>query len=352
MIKKIIKITALITLISTSPNLAKAKENIVILATGGTIAGTASKASDASYSPSKVMVNDIIASVPDLANVANITGEQFSQIASQNMNSEFWLKLSKRVSELASKSSVDGIVITHGTDTMEETAYFLNLTVHTKKPIILVGSMRPSTSLSADGPLNLFNAVSVAASKSAREKGVLLVLNDNIYAARDVTKFNTTNTIAFESPNFGPIGHVIYGKPQFYYSSTRLHTYKSIFDVSELKSLPEVEIIYSYTDQDASFMDELVKANTAGIVGAGVGDGNFYKDTLSELVKASKGGVRVVRSSRIGAGFVVPNSEINDDEYQFITADNLNPQKARILLMLALTKTDDYKKIREYFSQY
>jgi len=352
MIKKIVQITTLIALISISPNLVRAKENIVILATGGTIAGTARSASDSSYSPSKVMVNDIIASVPEIANIANITGEQFSQIASQNMNNEFWLKLSKRVNELASKSSVDAIVITHGTDTMEETAYFLNLTVDTKKPIILVGSMRPSTSISADGPINLFNAVAVAASKNAREKGVLLILNDRIYAARDVTKVNTTNASAFESPNFGPIGHVIYGKSEFYYTPTRIHTYNSVFDIRKLKSLPKVEIIYSYTNQNANFIVDLVKSGTAGIVGAGVGDGNFYQDVLDKLIFASKNGVKIVRSSRNGAGFVVPNSEINDDEYKFITADNLNPQKARILLMLSLTKTDDYKKIREYFKKY
>lgn len=329
-----------------------ASKNIVIMATGGTIAGKGKSSSQSQYSPSEVMVNDLIASVPDLKKIANISGEQFSQISSQNMNSEFWLKLSKRVNEILSQSNVDGLVITHGTDTLEETAYFLNLTVRNKKPVVIVGAMRPATSISADGPMNLFNAVAVAADSHFRNQGVMVVANDNIYAARDVSKTNTTNVATFQSNNFGPIGKVYYGKANLYYSSTRAHTAGTIFNVKKLTTLPRVDILYGYTNSSGDIIDAAVKGGAKGIVYASVGDGNAYSESLESLINASKTGVFVVKSARAGSGSVVLNSEINDDEYKFIGADNLNPQKARILLMLALTKTKNHKDIQEMFSTY
>jgi L-asparaginase len=350
MLKKIIQITALIMAISS--NSALAKSNIIILATGGTIAGSGKSADNSGYDSGKLLIENLVSGVPEIKELANIKAEQFSQIGSQDMDNEIWLKLAKRVNELAETSDVDGIVITHGTDTMEETAYFLNLTVHTKKPIILVGAMRPSTSISADGPLNLYNAIALAKDKNAKNKGVLVVASDNIYAARDVTKNNTINVAALGSNNFGAIGHINYGKAEFYYNPIRVHTHDSEFNIDKLKSLPKVEIVYGYANQNGKIIDNLVSEKIDGIIQAGVGDGNAYKAALDSLIKASRKGILVARSSRTGSGFVVRNSEINDDEYKFITADNLNPAKARILLMLALTQTKDHKKIQEFFRKY
>jgi L-asparaginase len=244
------------------------------------------------------------------------------------------------------------VVITHGTDTLEETAYFLNLVIKSEKPVILVGSMRPSTSLSADGPLNLYNAVATAANKESIGKGVLVVFNDYIYSARDVTKTHTTNVATFRSDNSGPIGHAHYGKVKFYYTPTRLHTKNSIFDINDLETLPTVDILYGYANQSALMTKQLVESGVDGIIYAGTGDGNLYKDSLKIMIEAVSKGTILVRSARVGSGFVVPNAEINDTEYGFVTADNLNPQKARILLMLALTKTKDSKEIQKLFWKY
>jgi L-asparaginase len=350
--QQIFLILAFVCFVSYSTDSEARMKNIAIIATGGTISGAGESESEAKYASAKITVNSIIASVPNISKLANIQSEQLLQMGSENMNDETWIKIAKRVNELLGKRDIDGVVITHGTDTIEETAYFLNLVIRSKKPIILVGSMRPSTSLSADGPLNLYNAVAVAASDKAINKGVLIVFNDNIYAARDVSKTNTTNVATFVSSDFGPIGNVYYGKTRIYYNPIRIHTSESMFNITNLKSLPKVDIVYGYTNHNSSTIDQLVNSGTKGIIYAGVGDGNIYKDTLAKLIDVSKNGTILVRSSRVGSGFVVPNAEINDDEYKFVTADNLSPQKARILLMLSLTKTNDYKKIQDIFWNY
>jgi L-asparaginase len=331
---------------------ALAKKNIVILATGGTIAGNGASSHGSKYSAGKVGIQQLIDATPSLSELANLKGEQLMQISSENMNDETWLTIGKRVYDLVNSGSVDGVVITHGTDTIEETAYFLNLTIRSKKPIVLVGSMRPSTSISADGPLNLYNAISVAASKEAQNKGVLVVFNDNIYAARDVTKGHSSNVAAFDAPNFGPIGNAHYGNVRFYYNPLRIHTAKSAFNIKDLDKLPKVDIVYGHTGQDDSVIDQLIKSGSEGIVFAGVGDGNIYKTALDKLITARKNNIAVVRSSRVGAGYIVPNAEISDDENGFVTADNLSPQKARILLKLSLTKTKDSEKIQKIFWSY
>ena len=195
--------------------LAVAKPTIYILATGGTIAGSGSGSLDSSYTSGTVTVDKLIAAVPDINKIATIKGEQISNIGSQDMNNEVWLKLVNRINELLNSGKADGIVVTHGTDTMEETAYFLNLVVKSDKPVVLVGAMRNSGSLSADGPLNLFNAVNVAISKDSVGKGVVVVMNDEIHAAREVTKTNTTGVDTFKSPNSGKIGTVFYGNVKY-----------------------------------------------------------------------------------------------------------------------------------------
>lgn len=351
MIKKIIFVFVLIMM--SSINSALAKPHIVIVATGGTIAGAAKDATGSSYTAGKLTAENLISHIPGLDQIAKISTEQFCQIGSQDMDNQTWLNLAKRVDELARDSDIDGIVITHGTDTMEETAYFLNLVIQTKKPIILVGAMHPATSLGADGPLNLYNAVTVASLKEAKNKGVLVIVGENIFSARDITKTHTINVSALSSTNSGPIGLVNYKTVKFYYEPIRTHTHNSDFDIRKIKHLPKVEIVYGYANQNSAIIDFLVKEEKVeGIIQAGVGDGNVYKTALISLINASKNGVAIVRSSRTNSGFVVRNSEIDDDKYNFITADNLNPSKSRILLMLALTQNKDPKKIQEIFNKY
>ena len=329
--------------------LAFAKPTIYILATGGTIAGSGSGALDASYTSGTVTVDKLIAAVPDINKIATIKGEQISNIGSQEMNNEVWFKLANRVNELLTSGKADGIVITHGTDTMEETAYFLNLVVKSDKPIVMVGAMRNSGSLSADGPLNIFNAVNVAMSKEAAGKGVMVVMNDEIHAAREVTKTNTTAVDTFKSPNSGKIGTVFYGNVKFYMNPTRKHTVNSAFDITKIKELPRVDIIYSHSNDNPDFVNVAVKNGAKGIINAGMGNGNPFPSALEALGEAVKAGVVVVRDSRVGSGETTLNGEVDDGKYGFLASDNLNAQKARVLLMLALTQTTDKAKIQELF---
>ena len=329
--------------------LAFAKPTIYILATGGTIAGSGSGALDTSYTSGTVTVDKLIAAVPDINKIATIKGEQISNIGSQEMNNEVWFKLANRVNELLTSGKADGIVITHGTDTMEETAYFLNLVVKSDKPIVMVGAMRNSGSLSADGPLNIFNAVNVAMSKEAAGKGVMVVMNDEIHAAREVTKTNTTAVDTFKSPNSGKIGTVFYGNVKFYMNPTRKHTVNSAFDITKIKELPRVDIIYSHSNDNPDFVNVAVKNGAKGIINAGMGNGNPFPSALEALGEAVKAGVVVVRDSRVGSGETTLNGEVDDGKYGFLASDNLNAQKARVLLMLALTQTTDKAKIQELF---
>ena len=329
--------------------LAFAKPTIYILATGGTIAGSGSGALDTSYTSGTVTVDKLIAAVPDINKIATIKGEQISNIGSQEMNNEVWFKLANRVNELLTSGKADGIVITHGTDTMEETAYFLNLVVKSDKPIVMVGAMRNSGSLSADGPLNIFNAVNVAMNKEAVGKGVMVVMNDEIHAAREVTKTNTTAVDTFKSPNSGKIGTVFYGNVKFYMNPTRKHTVNSAFDITKIKELPRVDIIYSHSNDNPDFVNVAVKNGAKGIINAGMGNGNPFPSALEALGEAVKAGVVVVRDSRVGSGETTLNGEVDDGKYGFLASDNLNAQKARVLLMLALTQTTDKAKIQEFF---
>ena len=334
---------------TTPPKLA----NVVILATGGTIAGTgATSTTTVGYTAAKVGVERLIEAVPELKKIANVRGEQVFQVASENMTNELWLKLGKRVNELLAQNDVDGIVITHGTDTLEETAYFLDLVVKSTKPVVLVGAMRPSTAISADGPVNLYNATLLAASKEAIGKGVLVALNDQINAGRDVTKTNTSTADTFRTPDFGLLGYMQDNRAHFYRSAIRKHTSDSEFDIANVDILPKVDIVYGYANASRIPVDALVAAGAKGIINAGVGDGSVHKDVMPGLTDARKKGVIIVRSSRVGSGIIARNGEANDDELDFVASDSLNPQKARILLMLALTKTNSTKDIQRIFSTY
>jgi len=316
---------------------------------GGTVAGSGSGALDTSYTSGTVTVDKLIAAVPEINKIATIKGEQISNIGSQEMNNEVWFKLANRVNELLTSDEADGVVITHGTDTMEETAYFLNLVVKSDKPIVMVGAMRNSGSLSADGPLNIYNAVNVAMCKKAVGKGVMVVMNDEIHAAREVTKTNTTAVDTFKSPNSGKIGTVFYGNVKFYMNPVRKHTVNSAFDITKIKELPRVDIIYSHSNDNPDFVNLAVKNGAKGIINAGMGNGNPFPSALEALGEAVKGGVVVVRDSRVGSGETTLNGEVDDGKYGFLASDNLNAQKARVLLMLALTQTTDKAKIQELF---
>lgn len=330
-----------------------AKPNVVVLATGGTIAGAgASAANSATYAAARVQVDKLLAGLPERANVAKVSGEQVFQIASESFTNEHLLRLGQRVSALAKQADVDGIVITHGTDTLEETAYFLNLTVKSKKPVVLVGAMRPSTAISADGPINLYNAVALAGSPEAAGRGVLVSLNDQINAAREVTKTNTMTTDTFRSADLGALGYMVSGKPMFYRGTARKHTTDSEFDVSKLDKLPAVNVVYSYANATRTAIDAFAAAGDVGIVHAGTGNGSLSTPVKAALTEARKKGMIVVRSSRTGTGITARNGEANDDELDFVAADNLSPQKARILLMLGLTKTQNTKDLQRMFMMY
>lgn len=327
--------------------------NIKILATGGTIAGSgATSTTTVGYTAAVVGVQKLIDAVPEIKNVANVSGEQVVQIASENMTNEIWLKLAKRVNELLASDDVDGIVITHGTDTIEETAYFLDLVVKSDKPVVIVGSMRPPTALSADGPINLYNAVVLAGSKEAIGKGVLVCLNDTINAAREVTKTSTFMVDTFRSPDFGCLGFVQKGKAIFYREPTRKHTTQTVFDISQLTQLPRVDIVYGYANDTRVGLDAFVKAGAKGIVNAGTGNGSLYNEVKQGLIDAQKQGIVVVRSARAGSGIIARNGEANDYQLHFVASDTLNPQKSRVLLMLALTKTNDPEQIQQMFWEY
>ena len=327
--------------------------HVTILATGGTIAGSgATSTTTGGYTAATVGVDRLIQAVPELAKVAQVKGEQVFQIASENMSNEHWLVLAKRVNTLLAQPDVDGIVITHGTDTLEETAYFLDMVVKSHKPVVLVGAMRPGTALSADGPINLYNAVLLAASKEAIGKGVLVALNDQIQGARNVTKTNTSTLDSFKTPELGMLGYIQGNRAYFYHASTRKHTADTEFDISRLDALPQVDIVYGYANVSPVALNALVAAGAKGIIHAGVGDGSLASKVLPSLTAARKQGVLIVRSARVGQGIVARNGEANDDQLDFVVSDTLNPQKARILLMLALTKTSDSKEIQRMFYTY
>jgi L-asparaginase len=331
---------------------APAKPKIVILATGGTIAGAAATGTQVGYTSGQVTIDAMINAVPGITDLADIAGEQISNVGSQDMSFEIMLKIAKRINELAKDNTVNGIVITHGTDTMEETAYFLNLVCKTDKPVILVGSMRPSTAVSADGPLNLYNAVAVAANPEAKGRGVVLVMNDWIHSAQTLTKVSTTAVQTFMSPIRGLIGTVAYGVADFYRFPDQKFGLKSEFSTEGVVQLPRVDIVYADVDMPADLIDASVKAGAKGIVIAGVGNGNMNRAGLEACAQAARQGVVVVRSTRVATGTVSRNVECNDDELGLVASYNLNPQKSRILLAVALTQPRSLDQIQKYFMEY
>ena len=333
--------------------LAQSKANVVILATGGTIAGAGAEATNsATYQAAKVPVDKLIAGIPQLSAVANVRGEQVFQIASESFTNTHLVTLGKRVAALAKQGDVDGIVVTHGTDTLEETAYFLNLVVRSDKPIVVVGSMRPGTAMSADGMLNLYNAVTVAASKDARGKGVLVTMNDEINTGRDVSKQVNIKTGAFVSP-WGALGMVVEGKNYWFRLPAKRHTVNSEFNIEKIDTLPLVEVAYGYGNVSDTAYRAFADKGAKAIVHAGTGNGSVSNAVVPALQELRGKGVQIIRSSHVNAGgFVLRNAEQPDDKYDWIVAHDLNPQKAKILASVALTVTQDSKELQRIFWEY
>jgi L-asparaginase len=323
-----------------------------ILATGGTIAGRAPSDVEASYRSAEVEVNALLDAVPGLQALAQLSGEQLAQVGSQDMNDGLWLKLAARVNALFAAGEADGIVITHGTDTAEETGFFLHLVVKSDRPVVLTGAMRPTTALSADGPLNLFNAVAVAADPQSCGRGAIVAINDDLHSARDVTKSNTTDVQTFISPGPGLLGSASYGRIRFFRHPTHLHTVDSEFSVNGIDRLPRVDILYAHANMHADLVRASVSLGARGIVVAGMGNGNVSTETALALADAAMAGVIVVRSTRVVSGDVGRNIEMDDDALGLVASDQLNPQKSRVLLQLCLIEGMDRNAVQEAFHRY
>lgn len=327
-----------------------------VLATGGTISGKgASSTSFSEYQAGALLGHELVEGVPEIAQFARVRAEQVTNVRSSDLTLDHWLTLARRIDRIfTDDAEVASVVITHGTNTLEETAYFLSLTVRHDRPVVLVGAQRPATALGADGPMNLLAGIRVAIAPEARGKGALIVMNEEINAAREVTKTNTYRLETFRASELGFLGYVDGDQVTFYRSSSRRHTTTSEFDLAGVAALPAVDIVYSYVQPNPILLQALVDSGVDGIVFAGTGAGY-----LSNVERAALDGVlakpvdqrpALVYASRVGNGRVVPRREY--DEIGMIAADTLSPQKARILLMLALTKTRDVAAIRRMFAEY
>lgn len=328
---------------------AAAKPRIVILTTGGTIAGRADPRSHIGYNSAELGARELIAAAPGIEELAQLSSERVATIGSQHMNDRVWFDLAARIKALFASNQADGVVITHGTDTMEETAFFLDLILPRGKPVVLVGAMRPSTANSADGPANLLEAVKVAASPAARDRGVLVVMNDTIHGARGVQKMNTSAVNTFHSPNFGPVGYVDAENLRF--GAAAPPSARQPYALPGEPPLPRVDIVYAHSQMDGAPIDDAVKRGARAIVVAGFGGGTCSDLALEAMQRAVAQKVVVVRASRVGSGFVNRNVEIDDDQLGFVASLDLNPQKARVLAQLLIANgIVDAKTIQQAFA--
>ena len=328
--------------------------NLHVLATGGTIAGAQANAMSHDYVAGTFDVQALLKTVPNLEKLATVTGEQFANIGSFDMTGALWLKLARRVNELLSSADTDAVLITHGTDTIEETSYFLSLVTRSDKPVVLVGSMRPATAVSPDGPGNIYSGAVVATSAEARGKGALVVLNDTIHYARNVTKTNTTSVQTFVSPNRGPAGLVHTSAIHWFEPMDRKVGSATGFSLEGIESLPRVDILYAHSDMNPDLVAAVIRAGSKGIVIAGMGSGSVPSSVVEALGQAVSSGVVVVRSTRLPSGVVLrQNTKVfSDDKMRFVVSGELNPAKSRVLLQLALTQTQDPLRIQQMFYEY
>lgn len=331
-----------------------ARPRIALVATGGTIAGAGTGGDatpSAAYQSAVVTADALVAGVPGLARLADLQAEQLFQIDSADFTDERLLQLARRVAALCAQPDVDGVVITHGTDTMEETAYFLHLTVPTDKPVVLTGAMRPGTALAADGPVNLLHAVAVAAHPSSAGRGVLVVMNEQIHSARDVAKVHAMRVDAFASPH-GALGLVVEGAPRWYRGLTRPHTRASEFDIAAIDTLPLVGVVASHGNMRRELYDAWASAGARAIVHVGFGGGTVPAYMQALLPELRDRGVQVVRAARVGDGPVIRNANYDDDAAGSVVVDDQSPQRARLLAALALTRTQDAGEVQLVFWRY
>src|SRR4051812_21120813 len=314
---------------------------VLVIATGGTIASTGNYYGDRGGPVNKISAEELTRAAPGIEKVATMTAEQFSNVASGAIGPKQWLDLSRRINTVfRERPALSGVVVTHGTDTMEETAYFLDLTVTGDRPVIITGAMRPADAIGADGPANLFNAVRAAAQPATRGRGAMVLMDDRLFAAREVTKTNTTRVETFQAPEHGPLA--IVDHDTIYFNRSR-PTRRQAFDLSKVSELPRVDIIYAYGGADSVLIDAAVAAGAKGIVVAGVGAGGTTPGEGTALRRASEKGVIVIVGSRTGSGRVA-GSDTRP------SPGDLNVQKTRILLMLALTQSTDTKELAKIFA--
>ena len=322
---------------------------MAVLSTGGTIASKQNP-SKGGYEATFTGEN-LVAAVPAIQKVAQIQVEQISNISSSDMTPEIWMRLARRVNDLLAMPNIAGVVVTHGTNTLEETAYFLDLTATGSKPVILVGAQRPASDSDADGPRNLLDAVRVAVSPEAVNKGVLVVMNGQINPARDVTKSNTSQVETFRSLEFGQLGVVDEERVRFYRAPLRRQT----IPIGPETVLGRVDIIMNYAGADGLLIRSLMRSGDAnGLVIAGMGLGGVTSAMYDALKEARAQGVPVIISTRVPTGRIfslsaMKGSSLTLKQIGCVLADNLSPQKARVLLMLALTKTRDPGALQKYF---
>lgn len=324
-------------------------KNIAIVATGGTIAGTGENGKTISYQAGEISVESVIETIPIIKEIANIKAYQLFNVDSNEMDEQHWMTLSNKINELVMDVNVDGIVVTHGTDIIEETAYYLTLTLNTQKPVVITGAMRPATATSADGPYNLFQAVALAIHPDSFGKGVMGLFSNTIYSGRDIQKVNNYKIDAFDQKSFGCLGYMQDDQVYFFSNTFKNHTVSSMFAGIQ-KEFPKVAIAYFYAGADESILYYLAKSHK-GIVIVGSGNGNYSKKWLNAIKELSAQGIVFVRSSRVAQGIVF-DDHIFDPDHLCVSANTLSGQKARVLLMLALTKTDDPHRIRKIFELY
>lgn len=321
---------------------------LVVLATGGTIAGEGGSPEGKSYRSAALSVAGLLEAVPQAMELAHLTGEQIAQVGSQDLVPAHWLALARRA-RVHLAAGVDGVIVTHGTDTLEETAFFLDLVLDHDAPVVVTGAMRPATGLSADGPRNLLDSVRVARSPEARGRGVLVVLDETVHSAWGVTKTNTSHVSTFQSPDYGAAGAIVGGRPVFYRGQREREPHAAV-NLEGVDDLPRVDVLYACAGMSADLVQGSLDAGARGIVLAGVGNGNAPRPVLDALTKAAQQGVAVVRSSRSGSGFVARDVEIDDTARGFVASGSLGPAKARVLLMTALLSGTEDLQAR-YFGQ-
>jgi L-asparaginase len=323
-----------------------------LLSLGGTISGTAKdRLNVTNYGAPRLSPEDWVSALPDLALFAKVTPEDIRPAEPATVDEAHWMKVAKRLQEIATDDSIEGVVITHGTNTMVETGYFLSLVVNIKKPVVMVGAQRPWTGMSGDGPLNMVNAVRVAATPAATGMGVLHAMNQNVFPIRDVTKTSAYRVHTFQGIDLGVIGVADPDIVKFYAEPTRLHTFKSEFNIAALPAtLPAVEVLYGYNGTPGYIVDAMVANGVKGIVVDGTGAGSVPGTANDAVKRAQEKGIIVVATARTRGGRVQETPRRT--EAKVIAGDNLPPEKARILLQLALTKTTNLAEIQRIFDQY